>query len=107
MHTNEKFEEIVKMYISCQVSLLPNLLQNAQQHQHTPTCKKNNNVVCRFHYPSPPICVTKKLEPFQIDGHCPFSQQYFRTQSIFFFESLKDFFKMKIYHFLFYFFEHG
>ncbi|CAM6067644.1 unnamed protein product [Sphagnum tenellum] len=34
------------MYISCDVSLLPNLLQNAQEHQHTFTCKKKNHVVC-------------------------------------------------------------
>jgi hypothetical protein len=70
VHTNEKFKEVVNMYISCQVLLLPNLLQNAQQHQDTPTCKKNNNVVCRFHYPLPPICVTKNLKPFQINGNC-------------------------------------
>jgi hypothetical protein len=31
MHTNEKFEQSVNMYISCDVSLLPNPLQNAQQ----------------------------------------------------------------------------
>jgi len=40
MHTNEKIEMFVDMYISCDVSLLPNSLQNAQQHQHTCTCKK-------------------------------------------------------------------
>jgi len=99
VHTNEEFEEVVNMYISCQVSLLLNLLQNAQ-HQHTPTCKKNNNVVCRFHYPLPPICVTKNLEPFQINGNCPISQQYFYTQSKFFLNLWKILRKMKIYHFL-------
>jgi len=40
MHTNEKIEKFIDMYISCDVSLLPNSLQNAQQHQHTRTCKK-------------------------------------------------------------------
>jgi hypothetical protein len=35
VHTNEKIEYFVNMYISCDVSLIPNLLQNAQQHQHT------------------------------------------------------------------------
>jgi hypothetical protein len=52
VHTNEKFEEVVNVYISCQVSLLPNLLQNAQQHQHTPTCKKTTMLFVDFiiHY---------------------------------------------------------
>jgi len=39
MHKNEKIENFLDMYISCDVSLLPNPLQNAQ-HQHTHTCKK-------------------------------------------------------------------
>jgi hypothetical protein len=38
MHTNEKIEHFVDMYISCDVSLLPNPLQNAQPHQHMCTC---------------------------------------------------------------------
>jgi hypothetical protein len=67
------------MYISYDVSLLPNPLQNAQQHQHTHTCKKKNHVVCRFHYPWPLMCETKNLEPFQINGNYPFSQEYFHT----------------------------
>ncbi len=32
VHTNEEIEQFVNMYISCDVSLLPNPLQNAQQH---------------------------------------------------------------------------
>jgi len=32
MHTNEKIEQFINMHISCDVSLLPNPLQNAQQH---------------------------------------------------------------------------
>ncbi len=40
MHTNEEIEWIVNVYISYDVSLLPNRLQNSQQHQHTCTCKK-------------------------------------------------------------------
>ncbi len=32
MHTNEKIEKFVDMHISYDVSLLPNPLQNAQQH---------------------------------------------------------------------------
>jgi len=40
MHTNEEVERFLNMYISCDVSLLLNPLQNAQQHQHTCTCKK-------------------------------------------------------------------
>jgi hypothetical protein len=52
MHTNEEIEWFVNVYISYDVSLLPNRLQNAQQRQHTCTCKKKNNVVVDFiiHY---------------------------------------------------------
>ncbi len=75
MHTNEKTENFVDMYISCDVSLLPNPLQNAQ-HQHTHTCKKEYHVICRFHYPLPPMRETKILESLQINGNYPFSQQY-------------------------------
>jgi hypothetical protein len=32
MRTNEEIEKFVDMRISCDVSLLPNPLQNAQQH---------------------------------------------------------------------------
>jgi hypothetical protein len=35
VHTNEKIEQFIDMYISYDVSLLSNPLQNAQQHQHT------------------------------------------------------------------------
>jgi hypothetical protein len=40
VYTNEEIEQFVNMYISCDVSLLPNSLHNAQKHQHTHTCKK-------------------------------------------------------------------
>jgi hypothetical protein len=40
VHTNEEIKWFIDMYISCDVSLLPNPLQNAQQHQYTHTCKK-------------------------------------------------------------------
>jgi hypothetical protein len=32
VHTNGEIEHFVNLYISCDVSLLPNPLQNAQQH---------------------------------------------------------------------------
>jgi hypothetical protein len=35
MHTNEKMEWFINMYIFCDVLLLPNPLKSAQQHQHT------------------------------------------------------------------------
>ncbi len=88
MHTKGKFEKFVDMYISCDVSLLPNSLQNAQQHQRTHTCKKKNHV-CRFHYQLPPMHETKMVEPFQINGDYPFSQEYFQTQANKIFQSLK------------------
>jgi len=51
MHTNEEIEKFVDLYIFCDVSLLPNLLQNARQHQHTNTCKNKTHVFGIFHYP--------------------------------------------------------
>jgi hypothetical protein len=35
VHINEEIEKFINMYISCDISLLPNPLQNAQQDQHT------------------------------------------------------------------------
>jgi hypothetical protein len=75
--TNEEIEWFIDMYISCDVSLLPPL-QNA--HQHTCTCKRKI-VVYRFYYPLPSMRETKILEPLQIDGNYPFSQQCFHTQA--------------------------
>jgi len=43
---------------------------------------------------------TKILEPLQINGNDPFSQQYFQTQAKKTFQSLKYFLKMMLYHFL-------
>jgi len=48
VHTNEKVEQFVNMYIYYDVSLLPNPLQNAQQHQHTRTCKKKTMLFVNF-----------------------------------------------------------
>jgi hypothetical protein len=52
VQTNEKIEQFINMYIFCDVSLLPNPLQNAQQHQHTRTCNKKNMLFVNFitHY---------------------------------------------------------
>jgi len=89
VHTNEEIEQFIYMYISCDVSLLLNPLQNAQQYQYTCTCKRKNHV-CRLHYPLPPMHETKILKPFQINGNYPFSQQYLQTQVNKMFQSLKD-----------------
>jgi len=35
------------------------------QHQHSCTCNKKNHVLCKFHYPLPPMHATKNLKPFQ------------------------------------------
>jgi hypothetical protein len=40
VHTNEEIEMLVNIYISYDLSLLSNPLQNAQQHQHTRTYMK-------------------------------------------------------------------
>jgi hypothetical protein len=51
VHTNEKIEQFVNMYIFCDVSSLPNPLQNAK-HQHTCICKKKTMLFVDFiiHY---------------------------------------------------------
>jgi hypothetical protein len=51
VHTNEKIEQFVDVYISSDVSLLPNPLQNTQ-HQHTRTYKKKTMMFVYFiiHY---------------------------------------------------------
>jgi hypothetical protein len=77
VHINEEIGWFINMYNSCDVELLLNPLQNAQQHhQHTCTCKKKYHVVYRFHYPLPPMYDIKIIEPLQINGNYPFSQQY-------------------------------
>jgi hypothetical protein len=89
VHTNEKIEWFVDMYISCDVSLLLNPLQNTQQHQHTHTCVKKTmlfvNFITHCHYAQ-----TKILEPLQMNGNYPFSQHYFHTQANKIFQYLRD-----------------
>jgi hypothetical protein len=48
VHTNEEIERFIDMYISYDVSLLLNPLQNAQRHQHTCTCKKKTMLFVNF-----------------------------------------------------------
>jgi hypothetical protein len=64
INTNEKIFFFVNKYISCNVSLLPITLQNAQQHQHTWTYKKKSHVICRFHYPLLPVNEKEKENHF-------------------------------------------
>jgi len=74
IHTNEKIERFVNMYISYDLSLLPNPLQNSQQHQHTHTCKKKPMLfIYIFHYLLPPMHETQILDPIQMNGNYPFS----------------------------------
>jgi hypothetical protein len=83
------------MYISCETSLLPNPLQNSQQHQHTCTYKKKNHVVHRFHYSWLPRCEIEILKPFDLktletNENYPFSKPYLHTQANTIFQSLKN-----------------
>jgi hypothetical protein len=43
-----KNEQFINMCIFCDVSLIPNPLQNAQQRQHTCTCKKEKTMFVNF-----------------------------------------------------------
>jgi hypothetical protein len=93
------------MYIYYETSLLPNPLQNSQQHQHTCTYKKKNHVVHRFYYPWLPRCEIEILKPFDLKTletheNYPFSKQYLHTQTNTIFQYFKKIKKMKIYHFL-------
>jgi hypothetical protein len=86
--TNEKFEQFVDMYNSCDVLLLSNQLQKAQQHQHTCTCRKKNHVY-RFHYLLPPMCERKILEHLELNKNNQFSKRtYIHKQKKI--QSLKD-----------------
>ncbi len=66
------------------------IIVTQQQNQHTCTWKEKNHVVCRFHYPLPPMCETKILKPLQINGNYSFSQQYLQTQVNKIFQFKKD-----------------
>jgi len=73
VHTNEEIELFVDMYISCDVSLLPNPTQNAQQHQHTHTCKKKNHVVYNIrdvHLWFANINIWIILDPYAVATYC-------------------------------------
>jgi hypothetical protein len=73
VHTNEEIERFVNMYISCDVSLLPNLVQNAQQCQNTHRCKKKNHVVyniCDVHLWFANINISFNLDPYAIATYC-------------------------------------
>jgi len=61
---------------------------NINTHVHV---REKNHVVCRFQYQLPPMRETKSLEPFQMNGNYPFSQQYLHTHKQIFFQYLKDF----------------
>jgi len=68
-----QIEQFVHMYISYDVSLLPNPLQMHNNINTHVRVREKNHVFCRFHYPVPPIHETKNLEPLQINGNYPFS----------------------------------
>jgi hypothetical protein len=63
----------VDKYNSCDISILPITLQNAQQ-QHIRTCKEKNHVIFIFHYPLPPMNITKILHPFESKEDSPFNK---------------------------------
>jgi len=86
INTNEEIENCVDKYISCDVSLLPITLQNAQQYQHTQTCKEKNHVVYKVHCPLPPMSKTTILKPFELKEYLTFNKKYLQQQAIKVFE---------------------
>jgi len=64
----------VDKYISCDILVLPITLQNAQ-HQHIRTCKEKNHVIFIFHYPLPPMNITKISHPFESKVDSPFNKK--------------------------------
>jgi hypothetical protein len=90
INTNVEIEAFIDRYISSDVSLLPTKLQNAQQHQHSRTCRKKNKAICRFHYPLPPMWETKILEPLTPNENLSVSIDSFKKQATKIFQSLRD-----------------
>jgi hypothetical protein len=73
VHTNEEIEQFIEMYISCDLSLLPNPIQNAQQHQHTHMCFTKNHVVyniCDVHLWFGNINIQFILDPYVVVTYC-------------------------------------
>ncbi len=64
-NSNETIEQFVYKYVTSNNSLLPLHLKDSQKHKHEQTSRKKNQVVCRFHYPLPPMPCTKILEPLK------------------------------------------
>jgi hypothetical protein len=61
----------VDKYISCDNNKLAPNLHEAQTHCHKKTCKKKNQVICRFNFPWPPMEKTQIFEPFQMESLTP------------------------------------
>ena len=59
---NNKIENFVDKYISCDSSFLDQTLSKIQTHHHTRTCKKHKNSTCYFGFPLPPMKRTTILE---------------------------------------------
>ncbi len=75
MCTNEKIEQFVDMHIFCDVSLLPNALQNAHIHvRKIKLCLQISLSITSYVW-------NKILKPFHINVNHPFSQQYLHTQT--------------------------
>ncbi len=55
------------MYISCDLLLSPNSLQNAQQYQHMCICNNKNHMICKFHYPLLIVHETKVVKPLEMN----------------------------------------
>ena len=68
INSNATIEKFIDKYISCDNHILTPNFCEAQIHRHTKTCRKKNQVVCRFNYPWPPMEETKILNPlFGVD----------------------------------------
>ena len=57
------FEKFIDQHFSCYNHILTLKFCEALIHRHNKTCRKNNQVVCRFNYPWPPMEETKNLNP--------------------------------------------
>jgi hypothetical protein len=53
--SNDKIKSFIDIYITCDKCLLLEFFCENQLHHHKQTCHKRKQLVCRFHFPLPPL----------------------------------------------------
>jgi hypothetical protein len=71
LDSNNAIENFVDKYISCDNNKLPLNLREVQTHCHKKTCRKKNQVICRFNLSWAPMEKNKILKPFPMESLTP------------------------------------